>query len=81
MVDKKTILVFGATGNQGISVINAILRDPKLAAEWHIKGVTRDVTKSSAKALADQGVELVTVSHYKLYSCEVIYLLMYCRPI
>jgi len=62
MVDKKTILVFGATGNQGGSVIDAILRDPKLAAEWNIRAITRDVTKPSAKALADQGVELVTVS-------------------
>jgi uncharacterized protein YbjT (DUF2867 family) len=62
MVDKKTILVFGATGNQGGSVIDAILRDPKLAAEWHIRAVTRDVTKPSATVLADQGVELVTVS-------------------
>lgn len=60
MVSQKTILVFGATGTQGASVIDSILRDPELKAEWHIKGVTRDVRKPSAKALADLGVELVT---------------------
>lgn len=58
---KKTVIVFGATGKQGGSVIKSILGDPKAAEAFHIKGITRDVKKDSAKALAKQGVEPVEV--------------------
>ncbi|KFY13102.1 hypothetical protein V492_03479 [Pseudogymnoascus sp. VKM F-4246] len=57
---KKIIVVFGATGAQGGSVIKSILGDSKAAAQFKIRAVTRDTTKPSAKALADQGCELVT---------------------
>lgn len=57
---KKTIVVFGATGAQGGSVIKSILADPKAASQFQIRAVTRDPSKPSAKALADQGCELVT---------------------
>jgi len=56
----KTITVFGATGIQGGSVINAILADPALSKEFTIRGVTRDTSKPNAQALAKQGVKLVT---------------------
>ena len=62
MSSKKTILVFGGTGGQGGSVIKTLLKDPKMTDEWHIKAVTRDVTKPAAKALTEQGVETVSVS-------------------
>lgn len=55
----KILSVFGATGNQGGSVIRAILADRTLSKEFKIRGVTRDVTKPAAKALAEQGVEMV----------------------
>ncbi|KAF6820693.1 hscarg protein [Colletotrichum sojae] len=57
---KKIITVFGATGAQGGSVINIFLSDPKLKEEWAVRGVTRDTTKDSAKALAAKGVEVVS---------------------
>ncbi|KAL7954071.1 hypothetical protein V8C34DRAFT_295394 [Trichoderma compactum] len=57
----KIITVFGATGNQGGSVVEAILADPALSQEFKIRGVTRDVNKPGAKKLAAKGVELVTV--------------------
>ncbi|OBT75595.1 hypothetical protein VF21_05854 [Pseudogymnoascus sp. 05NY08] len=57
---KKIIVVFGATGAQGGSVIKSILGDSKAAAQFKIRAVTRDPSKPSAKALADQGCELVT---------------------
>jgi hypothetical protein len=57
----KILAVFGATGIQGGSVIKAVLADPVLSKEYTIRGITRDVTKPSAKALADQGVQLVSV--------------------
>lgn len=57
----KIITVFGATGNQGGSVIRSLLADPVLAKEYKIRGITRDVTKEAAKKLSSQGVEMITV--------------------
>ncbi|KAE8551374.1 hypothetical protein TMatcc_001318 [Talaromyces marneffei ATCC 18224] len=56
----KIITVFGATGNQGGSVIRSLLADPVLAKEYKIRGITRDVTKEAAKKLSSQGVEMIT---------------------
>ncbi|KAH8692616.1 hypothetical protein BGW36DRAFT_399447 [Talaromyces proteolyticus] len=56
----KLITVFGATGNQGGSVVRAILADATLSREFKIRGVTRDTSKPAAKALAEKGVEVVT---------------------
>lgn len=57
----KILTVFGATGNQGGSVVRAILNDPALSKEFKIRGITRDVTKPAAKELASKGVEVVAV--------------------
>jgi len=56
----KTITVFGATGNQGGSVIKEILAHPELSKTWKIRGVTRDTSKGSAVALTKKGVEMVS---------------------
>ncbi|GME63580.1 putative family transcriptional regulator protein [Neofusicoccum parvum] len=56
----KLITVFGATGNQGGSVIQAILADAALSKEFKIRGINRDVTKPAAQALKAKGVEMVT---------------------
>lgn len=58
----KIISVFGATGNQGGSVIRAILNDSKLSSEFKIRGITRDTSKPASKALEAKGVEMVVVS-------------------
>ncbi|KAL8915322.1 MAG: hypothetical protein Q9171_000192 [Xanthocarpia ochracea] len=55
----KIITVFGATGNQGGSVIASIQANSKLASEYKIRGVTRDPSKPKGQALAEKGVELV----------------------
>jgi uncharacterized protein YbjT (DUF2867 family) len=57
----KIFTVFGATGNQGGSVIKAILADPVLSKQFKLRGVTRDVSKPTAQALAAKGVEIVKV--------------------
>ncbi|KAF4540339.1 Family transcriptional regulator [Lasiodiplodia theobromae] len=54
----KLITVFGATGNQGGSVIKAILADSVLSKEFKIRGITRDVSKPAAQALTSKGVEM-----------------------
>lgn len=59
----KTITIFGATGNQGGSIINALLGDKSLSQEYKIRGVTRDTSKPNAQALAKKGVEVVSVGH------------------
>ncbi|KAH6609087.1 hypothetical protein Trco_002433 [Trichoderma cornu-damae] len=53
------LTVFGATGNQGGSVVEAVLADPALSQKFRIRSVTRDVNKPAAKKLASKGVELV----------------------
>lgn len=55
----KALTVFGATGNQGGSVIASVLGNPKLSSEYKLRAITRDPSKPSAKALADKGVETV----------------------
>ncbi|KAG8532454.1 uncharacterized protein KY384_002331 [Bacidia gigantensis] len=60
MSAKKIFVVFGATGNQGGGVINAILDDPKASQEFALRGITRDPNSGKAKALAAKGVECVT---------------------
>ncbi|KAL1742356.1 hypothetical protein HDZ31DRAFT_84195 [Schizophyllum fasciatum] len=58
-MSKQIIIVFGATGKQGGSVVNSILADADASAKFSVRAVTRDVNKQSAKALAAQGAEVV----------------------
>ena len=58
---KKLLVVFGATGGQGGSVVKTVLSDPKMAAQFAVRAVTRDPAKPKAQALAAQGAEVVTV--------------------
>lgn len=51
----KLLVIVGATGGQGGSVLRALLADP----EWSIRGVTRDLGGAQAKELTSQGVEMV----------------------
>ncbi|GLA36718.1 hypothetical protein AnigIFM63309_003042 [Aspergillus niger] len=56
----KILVVVGATGQQGSSIINSILSDPKLSQEFTIRGTTRDPNSPKAQALAAKGIEIVT---------------------
>jgi hypothetical protein len=51
----KLVTVVGATGIQGGSVIRALLKHP----EYTLRAITRNVQSPQARALADQGVEVV----------------------
>ena len=56
----KLLVVFGATGNQGGSVIASVLNDPVLSKEYKIRAITRDPSKPAAETLQQQkGVEVV----------------------
>jgi uncharacterized protein YbjT (DUF2867 family) len=59
MAAKKIIAVFGATGAQGGSVVKSILGDANMRDNWTVRGVTRDVSKPSAKSLEEMGSRMV----------------------
>jgi uncharacterized protein YbjT (DUF2867 family) len=58
----KLLTVFGATGNQGGSVVRAVLEHPQLSKTFKVRAITRDVNKPAAVTLKEQGAEVVTVS-------------------
>lgn len=51
------IVVFGATGYQGGSVINRLLSTSR--HQYHLRAVTRNPQSSAARKLAEKGVEVV----------------------
>ncbi|MCJ1252094.1 hypothetical protein MMC30_009332 [Trapelia coarctata] len=61
-MSKQIIVVFGATGKQGGSVVKTILADQTAASKFHVKAVTRDVNKDSAKALTSLGAEVIAAN-------------------
>ncbi|RDH28862.1 NAD(P)-binding protein [Aspergillus welwitschiae] len=58
----KVLVVVGATGQQGSSIINSILSDPKLSQEYTIRGTTRDPNSPKAQALAAKGIAIVAAN-------------------
>jgi uncharacterized protein YbjT (DUF2867 family) len=62
MASKKVLVVFGVTGNQGGSVVKALLADVEASKQFEIHGVTRDLSKPAALALAEKGVTLIKAS-------------------
>ncbi|KAI7152264.1 hypothetical protein KC349_g9043 [Hortaea werneckii] len=56
---KKLLTIFGATGNQGGSIIDVVLASPELSNKYALRGITRDPSSSKSQALASQGVEMV----------------------
>ncbi|KAF4953354.1 hypothetical protein FSARC_12405 [Fusarium sarcochroum] len=54
MATKKLIVVIGATGGQGGSVVNTFLNDQN----WHVRGITRNPSSSKAQTLEARGVEI-----------------------
>ncbi|MEV4893939.1 NmrA/HSCARG family protein, partial [Nonomuraea sp. NPDC055795] len=51
-----TILVTGATGNQGGAVVDALLDPP---GRWAVRALTRDPSAPAARALTARGVDVV----------------------
>jgi uncharacterized protein YbjT (DUF2867 family) len=55
----KILAIFGATGQQGSSVVNHVLADPVLSKTYSIRAITRDTTSPSAQSLTNRGVNVV----------------------
>ncbi|KAF6835362.1 NmrA-like family protein [Colletotrichum musicola] len=59
MAPTKTIVVLGATGNQGGSVVRTFLKDP---ANWHVRAATRNPSSAAAVEVSNLGAEVVSAS-------------------
>lgn len=57
----KLLSVFGATGQQGGSLIEYCLGHPELSKIYRLRAITRDVSKPAAQKLKGKGVEVVAV--------------------
>lgn len=55
----KILAIFGATGQQGSSVVNNVLNDPELSKEYRIRAITRNPDSDTAKALKAKNIEVV----------------------
>lgn len=68
MTVKKLILVLGATGAQGLAVIDALLTPAKdgSPSPYTVRALTRDTNNRRAKDLASKGVEVVEGIVYPL---------------
>lgn len=62
------LAVFGATGQQGASVINYVLNDPELSQKFQIRAITRTANSEKAKRLKEkvQVVEADTLDRASL---------------
>ncbi|KAF5873065.1 putative hscarg dehydrogenase protein [Botrytis fragariae] len=50
----KILAVFGATGQQGSSIIHNILNDASLSQQYTIRGITRNTTSPASQTLAEK---------------------------
>ncbi|KAK6583367.1 hypothetical protein PZA11_004443 [Diplocarpon coronariae] len=62
MAAKRVLVVFGATGLQGGSVVKAVLGDAKVKERWTVRGVICDLSKAISKS---SGADLNNVSSLK----------------
>ncbi|KAK5079988.1 NmrA-like domain-containing protein 1 [Lithohypha guttulata] len=56
----KLFVVFGATGQQGGSIVDHVINDSELSKQYTIRAVSRNATSDGAKQLSAKGVEVVT---------------------
>jgi hypothetical protein len=59
LIMSKLHTVFGATGQQGGSLIDYVLGHPELSKLYHLRGISRDASKESAASLRKRGVEVI----------------------
>ncbi|KAF4829483.1 NmrA-like family domain-containing protein 1 [Colletotrichum tropicale] len=68
----RLLTVFGATGGQGRSVVNAVLADPSLSTTFRIRAITRDVSSTAAQQLVALGVEVVQADMFSKPSLSCV---------
>lgn len=55
----KILVIFGATGQQGGSIIDTVLNDEDLSKTYKMRAVTRDPSRPSSQSLQQKGIEVV----------------------
>lgn len=58
----KVLVVFGATGQQGGSVVDHVINDRGLLKQYTIRAICRDTSSEGAQQLAKKGVEVVAAN-------------------
>lgn len=66
----KLLTIFGATGQQGGSIIKTFQSTPSLATAWNLRAVTRDVNSAASITLKDSGVQVVSADFTKPETLE-----------
>ncbi|KAK3115099.1 hypothetical protein LTR53_005915 [Teratosphaeriaceae sp. CCFEE 6253] len=56
---KRLLTIFGATGNQGGSVLDVYFAHPDLQEKYALRGITRDPSSPKSQTLVSHGVEMV----------------------
>ncbi|KAL8832273.1 MAG: hypothetical protein Q9191_000372 [Dirinaria sp. TL-2023a] len=64
------LVVFGATGQQGGSVIDYVLADPILSKRFTLRAITRNINSCRAKAIKEKDVEVVEADADDLLSLK-----------
>lgn len=57
----KLLVVFGATGHQGSSVIDFVINDPELSQQYKLRAITRDVTSDKIKHLQESRKDIEVI--------------------
>jgi len=68
-MSKPIVVVIGATGGQGGSVVTSFLED----GFYQVRGITRNVNSAKAKALKARGVELVSADLDNIESLTIAF--------
>lgn len=55
----KPLVVFGATGQQGGSLVSFVLKDAELSKQYNLRAVSRDPSSSKSEDLKKKGVEVI----------------------
>ena len=75
-MDKGLVVVVGATGLQGGSVINTLLE----LDQYHVQGITRNVHSKPSQALLPKGVKMVEANLDNLDSLKSAFeVRVFCR--
>ncbi|KAL3455145.1 hypothetical protein BJX64DRAFT_79703 [Aspergillus heterothallicus] len=56
---KPTLVVFGATGQQGSSILTTVLNHPTLSKKYSLRGITRNTSSPKSRTLSSQGIQMV----------------------
>jgi NAD(P)-dependent dehydrogenase (short-subunit alcohol dehydrogenase family) len=75
-MDKKIVVVIGATGQQGGSVVSALLQSD----HYTVRGVTRNIDSGASQALIARGVDMVVADLEKVEELKTAFQVTISQP-